>query len=163
MIALFRSCRLQQPISFELNHPLVEENRHCIILFSKEIDDLAKEMGEYRFSNRSPVSEKKILAAIISKIEKINRFCHLKKLVAFAGIDPEIYESDRFKEKVNYVTKIGSSRLRHALYMAARCRLGIFRKPSLLVIRDIVGLQNSTPEKGRPYRFEFSSDFKSGK
>ena len=65
---------------------------------------------------------------IISEIGEIYRFNHPKKLVAFAGIDPSIYESGRFKGTVNRITKRGSSRLRRALYLAVKCAIGDCRK-----------------------------------
>ncbi len=70
----------------------------------------------------------KIAATIISEIGEIDRFDHPKKLVAFAGVDPSVFESGKFTATKNRITKRGSSRLRHALYMAVRCAIRDCRK-----------------------------------
>ncbi|NHM34116.1 transposase, partial [Neobacillus terrae] len=88
----------------------------------------AKELVEYKIIQSIPGIGEKIAATIISEIGEIDRFNHPKKLVAFAGIDPSIFESGRFKGTVNRITKRGSSRLRHALYMAVKCAIRDARK-----------------------------------
>src|SRR5690606_17833813 len=79
-----------------------------------EIDTLAKEIEEYEIIKSIPGIGEKIAATIISEIGEIDRFNHPKKLVAFAGVDPSVFESGRFKASINRITKRGSSRLRHA-------------------------------------------------
>ncbi|MGW6302407.1 IS110 family transposase [Peribacillus butanolivorans] len=76
----------------------------------------------------SVVSLLTLLEFPTSEIGEIDRFNHPKKLVAFAGIDPSIFESGKFKGTVNRITKRGSGRLRHALYMAVRCAIRDCRK-----------------------------------
>lgn len=43
-------------------------------------------------------------------------------------MDPEVYESGKFKATLVRITKRGSSRLRHALYMAVRSGIRDCRK-----------------------------------
>ncbi|MBV7509815.1 transposase, partial [Bacillus sp. sid0103] len=74
---------------------LLEYQKHLSRL-EKEIDALAKEMKEYKIIQSIPGIGEKIAATIISEIGEIDRFNHPKKLVAFAGIDPSVYESGRF-------------------------------------------------------------------
>ena len=93
-----------------------------------EIDALAKEIEEYNIIKSIPGIGEKIAATIISEIGEIDRFNHPKKLVAFAGVDPSVFESGKFKATQNRITKRGSSRLRHALYMAVRCAIRDCRK-----------------------------------
>lgn len=93
-----------------------------------EIDDLAQEVEEYEIIKSIPGIGEKIAATIISEIGEIDRFDHPKKLVAFAGVDPSIFESGKFTATKNRITKRGSSRLRHALYMAVRCAIRDCRK-----------------------------------
>jgi transposase len=93
-----------------------------------EIDTLAKEIEEYKIIQSIPGIGEKIAATIISEIGEIERFNHPKKLVAFAGVDPEVYESGKFKATLVRITKRGSSRLRHALYMAVRSGIRDCRK-----------------------------------
>lgn len=93
-----------------------------------EIDTLAKEIEEYEIIKSIPGIGEKIAATIISEIGEIDRFNHPKKLVAFAGVDPSVFESGRFKASINRITKRGSSRLRHALYLAVCCAIRDKRK-----------------------------------
>jgi transposase len=53
-----------------------------------EIDALAKEIEEYLIIKSIPSIGEKIAATVISEIGEINRFNDPKKLVAFAGVDP---------------------------------------------------------------------------
>ena len=87
-----------------------------------------KSIEEYKIIQSIPGIGEKIAATIISEIGEIDRFNHPKKLVAFAGIDPSVFESGKFKGTFNRITKRGSSRLRHALYMAVRCAIRDCRK-----------------------------------
>ena len=93
-----------------------------------EIDAPAKEIEEYNIIKSIPGIGEKIAATIISEIGEIDRFHHPKKLVAFAGIDPNVFESSEFTSTKNRMTKRGSSRLRHALYIAVRCAIRDSRK-----------------------------------
>jgi transposase len=93
-----------------------------------EIDALASEIEEYEILQSIPGVGEKIAATIISEIGEIERFNNAKKLVAFAGIDPSVYSSGKFTASVNRITKRGSCRLRHALYMAVQCGIRDSRK-----------------------------------
>ncbi len=90
---------------------LLEYKKHLSTL-EDEIDALAKHIEEYKIIRSIPGIGEKIDAMIISEIGEIDRFNHPKKLVAFAGIDPSIFESGTFKGTLNRITKRGSSRLR---------------------------------------------------
>jgi transposase len=106
---------------------LLEYKKHLSKL-EDEIDALAKGIEECKVIQSIPGIGEKIAATIISEIGEIDRFNHPKKLVAFAGIDPSIFESGTFKGTLNRITKRGSSRLRHALYMAVKCAIRDSRK-----------------------------------
>ncbi|MBZ5753910.1 IS110 family transposase [Metabacillus rhizolycopersici] len=106
---------------------LLEYKKHLSKL-EDEIDALAKDIEECRIIQSIPGIGEKIAATIISEIGEIDRFNHPKKLVAFAGIDPSIFESGTFKGTLNRITKRGSSRLRQALYMAVKCAIRDCRK-----------------------------------
>ncbi|MCP5098306.1 MAG: IS110 family transposase, partial [Chloroflexi bacterium] len=58
-------------------------------------------------------------SAIIAEIADINRFDSPAKLVAFAGIDPTVYQSGNFQATHSRMSKRGSPYLRHALWLAA--------------------------------------------
>jgi transposase len=58
-------------------------------------------------------------AIILGEIGDINRFSNPKKLVAFAGIDPTMYQSGNYSGQNNRLSKKGSPYLRRAVWMAA--------------------------------------------
>jgi transposase len=106
---------------------ILQYKEHLSTLES-EIDALAKEVEEYNIIKSIPGIGEKIAATIISEIGEIDRFTDPKKLVAFAGVDPSVFESGKFTATKNRITKRESSRLRHALYMAVRCAIRDCRK-----------------------------------
>lgn len=56
---------------------------------------------------------------ILGEIGDIHRFSNPKKLLAFAGLDPSVYQSGNFTAKHTRMSKRGSKALRYALIMAA--------------------------------------------
>jgi transposase len=58
-------------------------------------------------------------AAIVAEIGDVHRFPSIEKLVAYAGIDPSVYETGQFKASQAHMSKRGSPYLRHALWQAA--------------------------------------------
>ncbi len=135
---------------------LLEYKKHLSKL-EDEIDALAKGIEECKIIQSIPGIGEKIAATIISEIGEIDRFNHPKKLVAFAGIDPSVFESGTFKGTLNRITKRGSSRLRHALYMAVKCAIRDCRKKkrqmkSFLVTRDYESFMIRNVKKESPLK-----------
>ncbi|MDP5276095.1 transposase [Chengkuizengella sp. 2205SS18-9] len=95
---------------------LLQYQKHLSKL-EEEIDAMAQEFEAYHIIRSIPGIGGKIAATIISEIGEIDRFNNPKKLVAFAGIDPSVHESGKFKASINRITKRGSSRLRQVLYI----------------------------------------------
>ncbi|MGL4615788.1 MAG: IS110 family transposase [Shewanella sp.] len=62
-------------------------------------------------------------AVILSEIGDINRFNSPKKLVAFAGLDPKVYESGNYKLESAHISKRGSSYLRNMLFICANAAI----------------------------------------
>jgi transposase len=58
-------------------------------------------------------------AAILAEIGDIHRFEGVEKLVAYAGIDPTVYQSGQFEAQKARISKRGSPYLRLALWQAA--------------------------------------------
>jgi transposase len=58
-------------------------------------------------------------ATILGEIGDIARFKKASSLVAYAGLDPSVYESGQFKATNNHLSKRGSTYLRWALWIAA--------------------------------------------
>ena len=99
----------------------------------------------------------KIAATIISEIGEIDRFNDPKKLVAFAGVDPSVYSSGKFTASVNRITKRGSCRLRHALYMAVQSGTRDSRKKKTtdeIIARNkrLREFYDKKREEGKPFR-----------
>ena len=97
---------------------------------------LANELEDYKIVQSIPGIGEKIAATIISEIGEIDRFSHPKKLVAFAGVDPSVHSSGKFTATTNRITKRGSSRLRHALYLAVLCGIRSSRNNKLKEFYD---------------------------
>lgn len=103
---------------------------------SKEIDALAQTFEDYELIQSIPGIGGKIAATIVSEIGEINQFNHPKKLAAYAGLDPEVFESGKFTATINHITKRGSSRLRQALYSAVQCGLAKQRNTKMRTFYD---------------------------
>jgi transposase len=58
-------------------------------------------------------------AAILAEIGDVTRFDSVDKLVAYAGIDPSVYQTGQFQASEAHMSKRGSPYLRHALWLAA--------------------------------------------
>ncbi len=114
---------------------LLQYQEHLSIL-DEQIDTLAKDIEEYEIIQSIPGIGEKIAATIISEIGEIDRFNHPKKLVAYAGIDPSVHQSGKFTATINRITKRGSSRLRHVLYMAVLCGIRSSRNKRLKEFYD---------------------------
>ena len=132
-------------------------NTKSIYQDSDEIDALAKEIEEYNILQSIPGIGEKIAATIISEIGEIDRFNDAKKLVAFAGVDPSVYSSGKFTASVNRITKRGSSRLRHALYMAVQSGIRDARKKKTtdeIIPRNkrLREFYDKKREEGKPFR-----------
>ena len=124
---------------------------------ANEIDALAKEIEEYNILQSIPGIGEKIAATIISEIGEIDRFNDPKKLVAFAGVDPSVYSSGKFTASVNRITKRGSCRLRHALYMAVQSGIRDSRKKKTtdeIIPRNkrLREFYDKKREEGKPFR-----------
>jgi transposase len=133
-------------ISLDLYIGLLLQYQEHLTKLEKQIDALAGEVEEYKIIQSIPGIGKKIAATILSEIGEIDRFNHAKKLVAYAGIDPSVYSSGKFTATANRITKRGSKRLRHALYLAVLCNLKRSGSKKLRAFYD------KKREEGKPYR-----------
>ncbi|UOQ91467.1 IS110 family transposase [Halobacillus shinanisalinarum] len=141
-------CNLYRSHTVSLNmyiQMLFQYQEHLSKL-EEEIDALAEEFEEYRLIQSIPGIGGKIAATIISEIGEIDQFNHPKKLVAYAGIDPSVHESGKFKATINTITKRGSSRLRQILYTAVQCGLTKNRNPKLKEFYE------KKREEGKPHK-----------
>lgn len=58
-------------------------------------------------------------AAILAEIGDISRFSAPEKLVAYAGLDPSVYQTGQFVANETHISKRGSPYLRRAIWLAA--------------------------------------------
>ena len=83
----------------------------------KTMEPLIKEEGKELLS--IPGINTILAAGILSEINNIDNFNNADQLVAYAGLDPIVYESGTYKAKNTRISKKGSSYLREALYYAS--------------------------------------------
>ncbi len=67
-------------------------------------------------------------ATILGEIGDISNFDTAKQLVAYAGLDPSVYQSGSFRAKNTKISKRGTHYLRKALYQAASA--AVRRRPN---------------------------------
>ena len=96
-----------------------------ISFFSSQIVRLESAMKDLLNDIDSPVLSipgiSTVLGAmIVSEIGNISRFSNHNKLLAYAGLDPSIYQSGKFSPSSGSMVKRGSPYLRWALMFAAR-------------------------------------------
>jgi transposase len=59
-----------------------------------------------------------LAATILAEVGDVARFANVKALVAYAGLDPSVFESGAFQGRRQHISKRGSPYLRRALYLA---------------------------------------------
>ena len=97
-----------------------------IIRFIQEqLDDVEKRIKEILKEINSPILtipgiSFKTAGSILAEIGDISRFDSPAKLLAFAGLDPSMYQSGKFFSTHSVMVKRGSKYLRFALMTAAR-------------------------------------------
>lgn len=62
-----------------------------------------------------------IASGLIAEIVDIDNFQNADQLLAFAGLDPIVYESGQYKAENTRISKKGSAYLRDSLYLASFC------------------------------------------
>lgn len=95
-----------------------------IEFLSEQLDELDKELAVLLAEANTTITTipgigKVCGATILGEIGDIECFDHSSQLVAFAGYDPSVYESGKFKGTKNHISKRGSRYLRWALWVAA--------------------------------------------
>lgn len=123
-------------VSMNMYMNLLLQQKKYLLILEEEIDQLAQEFEEYTIIRSIPGIGMKITATLISEIGEIDQFSNPKKLVAYAGIDPRIFQSGKFKASINRITKRGSTRLRQALYTAVQCGITRNRNAKLKEFYD---------------------------
>ncbi|MFY0759989.1 IS110 family transposase [Metabacillus dongyingensis] len=144
-------------LSLHMYIDLLLQYKEHLSKLAAEIDALAKEVEEYEIIQSIPGIGEKIAATIISEIGEIERFSAPQKLVAYAGVDPSVFESGKFRATMNRITKRGSSRLRQALFMAVKCAIRDCRRQKTsdeIIPRNkrLRAFYDKKREEGKPYK-----------
>lgn len=85
--------------------------------------ELAKTIPNFRIIQSIPGIGENLAARILAEIGEIDRFDQSKQLVAYAGIDPIIYQSGKNDGLHLHISKKGNKRLRCLLYLGVKCNL----------------------------------------
>lgn len=83
----------------------------------RAIDEL---MEPFDFIKSIPGVANTTGAMILGEIGDINRFDNASSLLAFAGLDPSVFQSGEFESKNSHISKRGSAYLRSAIFTATR-------------------------------------------
>ena len=92
-----------------------------------DIIELSKEDSNFVLLTSVPGIGENIAARLIAEIGDISRFDNANQVVAYAGLDPQVYESGNYKGNFS-ISKKGNKRLRSLLYLAASCSLRVGSK-----------------------------------
>ena len=127
-----KEAKIQQTNRLEAveNKEVVESIESVVKVIGKEIERVEKLISKHIDGNPSLKEDKELLktipgigettaAFLIAEIPQIKNFESAKKLAAFAGLSPSQYTSGTSVRKKTRVCKIGSSRIRKALYFPA--------------------------------------------
>jgi transposase len=85
-----------------------------------------------------------LAATILAEIGDVTRFARVEALVAYAGLDPGVFESGQFQGRRQHISKRGSPYLRRALYLAAHAARGRDAELTAYLERKLA--------EGKPYR-----------
>lgn len=106
-------------LSIQVTHSIEQ-----IELLNRQLEQIESEMSDIVHSLDSVIMTIPGIGAInggmiLGEIGDISRFTSPSKLLAFAGLDPSVYQSGNFEAKHTRMSKRGSRALRYALINAA--------------------------------------------
>ena len=106
-------CVLFSEVIEQIKNKVEEQN-----LYLQKIIDLAKDLPNYELLLTIPGISNNLAARILAEIGDLSRFPRAKSLVAYAGIDPNVYQSGDNDGLHLKITKKGNKELRCLLYLA---------------------------------------------
>ena len=109
----FVDCVLFSEVIEQIKNKVEEQN-----LYLQKIIDLAKDLPNYELLLTIPGISNNLAARILAEIGDLSRFPRAKSLVAYAGIDPNVYQSGENDGLHLKITKKGNKELRCLLYLA---------------------------------------------
>jgi transposase len=90
-----------------------------------EMIQIAETIPNFRVIQTIPGIGENLAARLLAEIGDIDRFPGSKQLIAYAGIDPIIYQSGQMDGLHLKISKKGNKRLRCLLYLAVKCGLKV--------------------------------------
>lgn len=112
-------------------HNLNAQIKHLQIVL-EEIIELAKTLPNYDSIASIPGIGENLAARILAEIGDISRFNNASQLVAFSGVDPQIYQSGQVSVLHLRISKKGNKKLRCLLYLAVTCMIKTSRDTSIV-------------------------------
>lgn len=108
-------------------HNLNAQIKHLEMVLD-EIVELAKTLPNYDSIRSIPGIGDNLAARILAEIGDISRFNNASQLVAYSGIDPQIYQSGQMSGLHLKISKKGNKKLRCLLYLAVTCMIRTSRE-----------------------------------
>lgn len=105
--------------------------KHLDIVLN-ELVEIAKKTPYFDLIKSIPGIADNLTSRIIAEIGDISRFDNASQLVAFAGIDPVIYQSGQITGLHLKISKKGNKKLRTLLYLAVTCMIKTGRDTSIV-------------------------------
>lgn len=97
-----------------------------------EIISIAKTLPNFEYLKSIPGMGENLAARILAEIGDISRFSNSSKLIAYAGIDPNIYQSGEISGLHLKISKKGNKKLRCLLYLAVTCMIKTGRQTKIV-------------------------------
>ena len=88
-----------------------------------EIIEIAKKLPNFEIIKSIPGIADNLASRILAEIGDVERFNNASQLVAYAGIDPAIYQSGQISGLHLKISKKGNKKLRSLLYLAVSCMI----------------------------------------
>lgn len=98
----------------------------------EEIVEMAKQIPNYELIRSIPGIGNNLAARILSEVGDISRFDNASQLIAYAGIDPAIYQSGQISGLHLKISKKGNKKLRSLLYLAVTSMIRTERKTKIV-------------------------------
>lgn len=110
----------------------IQEQDNCL----NQIIDLAKDLPNYELLLSIPGISNNLASRIIAELGDINRFSRIRQITAYAGLDPNIYQSGEIDGLHLKITKKGNKALICLLYLAIQNTLQKENKVSEFTIKN---------------------------
>ena len=103
-------------------HTLNSQIKHLDYVLD-EIIEIAKKLPNFEIIKSVPGIADNLASRILAEIGDIERFNNGSQLIAYAGIDPAIYQSGQISGLHLKISKKGNKKLRALLYLAVSCMI----------------------------------------